>query len=79
MDYVITAPVLLRFDGAGVEEEPFTAHVTASTREKAVAAFQEQAYEVLVNAGDFADVDFYPYNGGSNKYDITKSPSTINA
>lgn len=70
MDYIVTAPVVLRFNGAGVEEEPIKAHVTADSESDAAEEFQKHAYEILVETGNCMDVDFYPYSQFSDKYEI---------
>ena len=72
MDYTITAPVILQFDRVGYEEEPIRAYVTAETREKAVELFQEEAYAILVESGNCAGVDFYPYSEFAEKYEIVE-------
>lgn len=71
MDYTVTAPVVIQVNSAGYEEEPIRAEVAASSAEEAVEAFQDYAYEILVETDNCDAVDFYPYTEEfADQYDI---------
>lgn len=70
MEYIITAPVVLRINSSGTEEEPLRFRITADTKEEAVQLFQKKAKEVLVETKNCKSIDFYPYERYKSLYEF---------
>ena len=67
--YKITAPVALRRNQAGWEEEPIAAGVSAQSKGDAIKSYKKRVQSLYVDNGKFSAVDFY---GNRSKYTVEK-------